>query len=259
MKTFIENNILNFRHWITNHESLLLGGSLGFFHSGPIGLVIGAWLGNYISEKVYATTRQVQHATQIVQPIVAPISFARNKLQSLWQLTKSGYQASKNWFTNDEQPAAIQQQDSHNEVQTSHPSLLQKATDLFDLINGQADEPSQDSHKADKGPSKATKDSHKEDKGQPNATKNNQEAAQPPQRSLAQTAADLLDMMNGYADEETVEQYEDSWLARDISTIPSLVINQFRGLTQRFWSQPAANSATTTEIDNTARSRATPN
>ncbi|HRE32409.1 MAG TPA: hypothetical protein PLD88_10585, partial [Candidatus Berkiella sp.] len=86
------------------------------------------------------------------------ISFARNKLQSLWQWTKNGYQASKNWFANEEYPSAIQQQDqlqnSHNndnDIQTSHPSLLQRATNLFDLINGQVDEQSENSHKEEKG------------------------------------------------------------------------------------------------------------
>ncbi|HRE32410.1 MAG TPA: hypothetical protein PLD88_10590, partial [Candidatus Berkiella sp.] len=78
------------------------------------------------------------------------------------------------------------------------------------------------------------------------------------QRSLARTAADLMDRINGYADEETTEQYNDSWLTQNINTIPSLVINQFRGLTQRFWSQPATQPTHSPDVENRATPR-TPN
>ncbi len=203
MITFLENNTRPFRHWLTSHEGLLLGGSLGFFHSGPIGFVIGAWLGNYVSEKIQSTQQQVQRATQAVQPIVAPISFVNNKLQNLWQLTRSGYQAGKNWL--------------NDKAQDIHPPTLKLPRDKTQA---------QDTHPSTTKPQDS----------QPNPQDSQ------PNPSILQTAGDLLDIMHGDADDSVYEQYGDSWLTRDISELPSAIFNQFRGLTQRFWSRPTVES-----------------
>lgn len=248
MLTFIENNTLPLRHWLTQHESLLLGGALGFFHSGPIGLVIGSWLGNYIGEKIQSTTQQVQRATQAVQPIVAPISFVNNKLQNLWQLTRSGYQASKDWFTNQGQPNAPQLQVTQKAVAVI--GQTKRIKDIQKRDKGQPKKITQDTQKtdkADKGQPKLLKeiqqDSHRTNIGQPTLASDSQSQTAASGPSLLQTAGDMLDMMNGYADDSVFEQYGDSWLTRDISELPTLVLNQFRGFTQRFWSQPSAQSA----------------
>lgn len=92
-------------NWFTAHQGPLLGASIGFLHSGPVGMAVGGWLGYFVSEKIKKAAHAAQQVVETVRPVATPFHIASQTLRGAWRGVKNGLGATSNWlFASGAQP-----------------------------------------------------------------------------------------------------------------------------------------------------------
>lgn len=75
--------------WLKDHEFLFAGGAFGYLLGGIVGTLVGLWLGHFIAEKYNQALGVASQVTRVVDPVLHPLNFARDKMRSMNQWLRS--------------------------------------------------------------------------------------------------------------------------------------------------------------------------
>ncbi len=206
--------------WFEAHQTPLLGASLGFLHSGPIGLAIGGWLGHFVNKKVNQASERVHQVVETVKPVAAPFHYANQTVKGAWQKLKGAYSASTNW-------------------------LFAEPEEVISLDNPR--KPKDQAKKQDKKQLQAKPKTlaimPRAPEVEPEAPANNgqivlhREEVQVEKTSptLLERAGDFFDLMNGQASDETMERYDDTLATKDVFDLASDALGSVKSNVSWLW------------------------
>lgn len=214
--------------WFESHQTQLLGASLGFLHSGLVGLAVGGWLGHFLNKKVNQASEKVHQVVETVKPVATPFRYVNKSIQGAWHGLKSAYNISTGWLSSpaedDASPTAVENSKPvENTKKIEKPKkpakkrvVAQSKVKPLALMPSVSDEV-------------------------PAVSSNHQEIvlreapAQKTAPSFLDKAGDIFDLMNGQANDETYANYEGSWATKDVFDVASDALGSVKSNVSWLW------------------------
>ncbi len=120
--------------WLEKNQPMIAGAAFGFFYAGPMGLILGAWIGQFLHTKYEQITNAANQVARVVRPVIASGNWIKEKTGALYQNTLSGLKMAGGAIIGTGVPdeeESVEPEVSFTDIINSGRSLFSKGADFL--------------------------------------------------------------------------------------------------------------------------------